>query len=47
MSHGVRHGFASHFTMAGGNIVVLQRISGHSDIGVTMRHAHLTIWKKP
>jgi hypothetical protein len=33
--------------MAGGNIVVLQRISGHSDIGVTMRHAHLTIWKKP
>jgi len=47
MSHVLRHGFASHFTMAGGNIVVLLRISGHSDIGVTMRHAHLIIWKRP
>jgi len=40
MSHGVRHSFASHFMMAGGNIVVLQRILGHSDIRVTMRYAH-------
>ncbi len=40
MSHGVRHGFASHFMMAGGNIVVLQRILGHFDIRVTMRNAH-------
>jgi len=29
-----------HFMMSGGNIVVLQRILGHSDIRVTMRYAH-------
>lgn len=40
MSHVLRHSFASHFMMAGGNIVVLQRILGHSDIRVTMRYAH-------
>ncbi|MBH1914017.1 hypothetical protein I5T95_00730 [Serratia marcescens] len=26
--------------MGGGNIIVLQRILGHSDIRVTMRYAH-------
>lgn len=40
MSHVLRHSFASHFMMAGGNIVVLQRILGHSDIRVTMCYAH-------
>lgn len=40
MSHVLRHTFASHFMMAGGNILVLQRILGHSDIRVTMRYAH-------
>jgi len=40
MSHVLRHSFASHFMMAGGNIIVLQRILGHSDIRVTMRYAH-------
>lgn len=40
MSHVLRHSFASHFMMAGGNIVVLQRILGHSDIRVTMRYAY-------
>lgn len=40
MSHVLRHSFASHFMMAGGNILVLQRILGHSDIRVTMRYAH-------
>ncbi|MFS2225545.1 tyrosine-type recombinase/integrase [Pantoea sp. B65] len=40
MSHVLRHTFASHFMMAGGNIIVLQRILGHSDIRVTMRYAH-------
>jgi len=39
MSHVLRHSFASHFMMAGGNIIVLQRILGHSDIRVTMRYA--------
>ncbi|EIC85428.1 integrase [Serratia sp. M24T3] len=40
MTHALRHTFASHFMMAGGNIIVLQRIVGHSDIRVTMRYAH-------
>lgn len=40
MTHVLRHSFASHFMMGGGNIVVLQRILGHSDIRITMRYAH-------
>ncbi|AOR65091.1 tyrosine-type recombinase/integrase [Pectobacterium wasabiae] len=40
MTHVLRHTFASHFMMNGGNIIVLQRILGHSDIRVTMRYAH-------
>lgn len=40
MSHTLDHSFASHFMMAGGNIIFLQRILGHSDIRVTMRYAH-------
>nr|CBA75173.1 phage integrase [Arsenophonus nasoniae] len=40
MSHVLRHTFASHFMMNGGNILVLQRILGHTDIKMTMRYAH-------
>ncbi len=40
MSHVLSHSFASHIMMAGENIIVLQRILGHSDIRVTMRYAH-------
>ncbi len=40
MSHVLRHTFASHFMMAGGNIIMLQRILRQSDISVTMRYAH-------
>lgn len=40
MTHVLRHTFASHFMMGGGNIIVLQRILGHSDIRVTTRYAH-------
>ncbi|BEN60930.1 integrase [Serratia marcescens] len=40
LSHVLRHTFASHFMMNGGNIIVLQRILGHSDIKMTMRYAH-------
>lgn len=42
MSHVLRHTFASHFVMNGGDILTLQRILGHSDIKVTMRYAHLS-----
>lgn len=40
LSHVLRHTFASHFMMNGGNIIVLQRILGHADIKMTMRYAH-------
>lgn len=40
-SHCLRHTFASHFMMAGGNIVVLQEILGHSSLDMTRRYAHL------
>lgn len=39
-THVLRHTFASHFMMNGGNILVLQRILGHSNIRETMRYAH-------
>ncbi|EEF5705598.1 tyrosine-type recombinase/integrase [Salmonella enterica] len=39
-SHVLRHTFASHFTMNGGNIVTLQRILGHATIMQTMTYAH-------
>ncbi|BEB65858.1 tyrosine-type recombinase/integrase [Escherichia coli] len=42
LSHVLRHTFASHFMMGGGNILVLQRILGHTDIKVTMRYAHFS-----
>ncbi|WP_299776369.1 tyrosine-type recombinase/integrase [uncultured Pseudoteredinibacter sp.] len=42
MSHVLRHTFASHFIMNGGDIMVLQRILGHSNVKVTMRYAHMS-----
>ncbi|WP_229381124.1 tyrosine-type recombinase/integrase [Shewanella psychropiezotolerans] len=39
MTHILRHTFASHFMMKGGNILVLRQILGHSDIKDTMRYA--------
>jgi integrase len=39
-THVLRHTFASHFMMNGGNILVLQKILGHSTINMTMRYAH-------
>lgn len=41
MSHVLRHTFASHFVMQGGNIIVLKDILGHSEITTTMRYSHL------
>ncbi|HID4139876.1 TPA: tyrosine-type recombinase/integrase [Escherichia coli] len=40
-SHVLRHTFASHFMMNGGNILTLQKILGHSSLTLTMRYAHL------
>ncbi|HGJ5865932.1 MAG TPA: tyrosine-type recombinase/integrase [Arsenophonus nasoniae] len=39
-THILRHTFASHFMMNGGNILVLRDILGHSDIKMTMVYAH-------
>ncbi len=40
--HDLRHSFASHYVMNGGNIKTLQEILGHSNIKQTMRYAHLS-----
>lgn len=39
--HVLRHTFASHFMMNGGNILTLQKILGHANIQQTMTYAHL------
>ncbi len=39
--HVLRHTYASHFVMAGGNLLALQRILGHQDPKITMMYAHL------
>jgi integrase len=39
--HGLRHTFASHWVMRGGDLFKLQKILGHSTIEVTLRYAHL------
>lgn len=39
--HVLRHTFASHFMMNGGNILTLQKILGHTNIQQTMTYAHL------
>ncbi|MFD1385142.1 tyrosine-type recombinase/integrase, partial [Rhodanobacter aciditrophus] len=41
-THVLRHTFASHFMINGGNILSLQKILGHSSISMTMRYAHLS-----
>lgn len=41
--HGLRHTYASHFMMNCGNIYILSRLLGHSDIKITNdRYAHLS-----
>ena len=41
LTHVLRHTFASHFIMNGGNILTLQKILGHASLTMTMRYAHL------
>jgi integrase len=42
LTHVLRHTFASHFIMNGGNILALQKILGHANLTMTMRYAHLS-----
>ncbi len=44
LTHVLHHTFASHFMMNGGNILVLQRILGHTDIKVTMRYVAIFLY---
>lgn len=41
LTHVLRHTYASHFMMDGGNILILQKVLGHSSLAMTMRYAHL------
>lgn len=40
-THILRHTFASHYVMNGGNILALQKILGHASLTMTMKYAHL------
>lgn len=42
LTHILRHTFASHFMMNGGDILHLQRNLGHHSLAMTMRYAHLS-----
>ena len=39
--HFLRHTFASHYVMAGGSLLALQKILGHAKPDMTQRYAHL------
>lgn len=41
LAHVLRHTFASHYMIGGGNILALQRALGHANLTMTMRYAHL------
>lgn len=41
LTHSLRHTFASHFMIAGRNILTLQKILGHANLTMTIRYAHL------
>lgn len=42
LTHILRHSFASHYMMNGGNILSLQKVLGHHSLTMTMRYAHLS-----
>jgi integrase len=39
--HDLRHTFASHWVMKGGDLFKLQKILGHKSVAMTLRYAHL------
>ncbi|PHX36841.1 hypothetical protein AO284_11345 [Pseudomonas sp. NZIPFR-PS2] len=42
LTHVLRHTFASHYMMNGGDILTLQRVLGHGSLAMTMKYAHFS-----
>lgn len=42
LTHVLRHTFASHYMMNGGDILTLQRVLGHASLAMTMKYAHFS-----
>ena len=42
MTHVLRHTFASHYMMNGGDILTLQKVLGHATLAMTRKYAHVS-----